>query len=148
MKFLYHKIFALLVIALLFICTEKSFSQNISNENYNRDSLQISNSEIETQTEISDYLYAMPAYPNPAKNYVRGKFYYSYPGGLDKTDINVYDNFGTKIGSKKDFEIEPIESEFLAELKWNCSEMATGVYIIVITSPNGLSRIMPVLVMR
>ncbi|MEN6510731.1 MAG: T9SS type A sorting domain-containing protein [Chloroherpetonaceae bacterium] len=81
--------------------------------------------------EKGDYLYSYPAYPNPATSEVRAKIFWDMSLNINNADIKVYDIYGKEVSNKNEIEVIP-ESDWSGTLKWNCSSVDPGAYLIVI----------------
>ncbi|MEN6295894.1 MAG: T9SS type A sorting domain-containing protein [Chloroherpetonaceae bacterium] len=81
--------------------------------------------------EKGDYLYSYPPYPNPATSEVRAKIFWDMSLNINNADIKVYDIYGKEVSNKNAIEVIP-ESDWSGILKWNCSSVDPGAYLIVI----------------
>ena len=81
--------------------------------------------------EKGDYLYSYPPYPNPATSEVRAKIFWDMSLNINNADIKVYDIYGKEVSDKNAIEVIP-ESDWSGTLKWNCSSVDPGAYLIVI----------------
>jgi len=83
--------------------------------------------------EKGDYLYSYPPYPNPATSEVRAKIFWDMSLNINNADIKVYDIYGkeVEVSNKNAIEVIP-ESDWSGILKWNCSSVDPGAYLIVI----------------
>jgi photosystem II stability/assembly factor-like uncharacterized protein len=81
--------------------------------------------------EKGDYLYSYPPYPNPATSEVRAKIFWDMSLNINNADIKVYDIYGKEVSNKNAIEVIP-ESDWSGTLKWNCSSVDPGAYLIVI----------------
>ncbi len=81
------------------------------------------------QTEIVNYLYSYPPYPNPARNTVRSLIYWDTANDIGKDEIAVYDIYGAKVADRKNITIEYL-SAYSGYLTWDCSNIGSGLYFI------------------
>jgi hypothetical protein len=82
-------------------------------------------------TENQDYFYAFPPYPMPARSELRALIYWDLTLGVDNDEINVYDIYGAKICGRERIRIDKLQP-YSGYLVWDCSNVPTGVYLIVV----------------
>ena len=85
---------------------------------------------VDTELGI-DYLYAFPPKPLPAKKSVRTLIYWSTNIKFDINEIIVVDINGYVVSHKDQISIDPLTS-YSAYLKWDCSGVIPGIYLIKI----------------
>jgi hypothetical protein len=78
-----------------------------------------------------DYLWASAPYPIPAKEFVKAKIYWDTNYDIEQAEIAIYDMYGTKIGGKDKISLVP-ENEYSGIIKWDCSGISNGIYLITI----------------
>jgi len=88
----------------------------------------VEDSEIEVEP---DYLWATLGYPNPAKDYVQAKVWWDTHNDIEKAEIVVYDVYGNRVSGREKVTIIP-ENEYSGILRWDCSSVPSGVYILTI----------------
>ncbi len=93
-----------------------------------------------------DYLWASPAYPNPADDYVKTRVYAYMDEEFDLNNFSVYDILGSKLSTDGKLSLMPLDNKS-ATLTWDCSGMNTGVYFIQIKI-GSKSRTVPVIIAR
>ncbi|MCX6148304.1 MAG: hypothetical protein NTW25_13805 [Candidatus Kapabacteria bacterium] len=87
----------------------------------------LKSSVIEDQT----YFYSYPPYPLPARNELKSLIYWDMSYNIDDSDIGVYDIYGNKVADKGKLSINKLNA-YSGYLSWDCSGIATGVYMIQI----------------
>ena len=90
---------------------------------------------IDYAAEKRDYLYSFPAFPNPAKEYVKSRIYWDASADINNARINVYNSMGERVAGKNDVEFERLD-EYSGELRWNCAGMPVGTYLIQVEHGN------------
>jgi hypothetical protein len=90
-----------------------------------------SSSKIESQTEDQTYFYSYPPFPTPSMNQVKSLIYWDMSYNIDDSDIGVYDIYGNKISDRDKISINKLNA-YSGYLTWDCSGIATGVYMIQI----------------
>ncbi|MCX6148306.1 MAG: hypothetical protein NTW25_13815 [Candidatus Kapabacteria bacterium] len=86
---------------------------------------------IETQTEEQTYFYSYPPFPNPAMNELKSLIYWDMGFNIDDSDIGVYDIYGNKVADKEKISVNKLNA-YSGYLTWDCSGIATGIYMIQI----------------
>jgi photosystem II stability/assembly factor-like uncharacterized protein len=81
------------------------------------------------QTEVNNYLWAFNPYPLPASHEVRTKIYWDASIDIEDDEINVYDIYGNKVADKDDVVIDKM-TKYSGILKWDCSAVNSGIYLI------------------
>ncbi|MCX6148153.1 MAG: hypothetical protein NTW25_13035, partial [Candidatus Kapabacteria bacterium] len=89
------------------------------------------NEVIESQTEDLTYFYSYPPFPIPARNELKSLIYWDMSYNIDDSDIGVYDIYGNKVADKEKISINKLNA-YSGYLTWDCSGLATGVYMIQI----------------
>lgn len=88
----------------------------------------VDDSEIEVEP---DYLWATVGYPNPASNYAQAKVWWDTHNDIEKAEIAVYNIYGNRVSGREKVTIMP-ENEYSGILRWDCSGVPSGVYILII----------------
>jgi hypothetical protein len=126
MKPLYKLIFLLFSIQIAFSQTESA------KEIYKFKITVYKSVNIEIETPYNDdYLYALPPYPMPAKEYVNSLINWDKRYDFNKAEINVFNTEGTKICDKDRISISQ-QSDWSRIITWNASGFPYGIYIILI----------------
>ncbi|MCX6147110.1 MAG: hypothetical protein NTW25_07640 [Candidatus Kapabacteria bacterium] len=86
---------------------------------------------VEIQTEDFTYFYSYPPFPTPSINVVMSLIYWDMSYNIDDSDIGVYDIYGNKVADRDKISINKLNS-YSGYLTWDCSGIATGVYMIQI----------------
>ncbi|MCX7736185.1 MAG: hypothetical protein N2319_05690 [Candidatus Kapabacteria bacterium] len=97
---------------------------------------------IETATK----LYCFPPYPQPANNHINIKLYWDLSYDINNADFSVYNFLGEKVAGKEEF-ILTYEKDYSGILKWDCSKVNNGFYVVVIKHGNTIKSI-PVIIMK
>jgi photosystem II stability/assembly factor-like uncharacterized protein len=84
---------------------------------------------VETPVEEQAYLYAFPAYPQPARDIVSSRVYWDNGYDINDADINVYDVTGQKISGKENITLSK-SGNTSGILNWSCRDVADGIYLI------------------
>ena len=84
---------------------------------------------------MSDYLYSFPPYPTPSRDLVNVLIYFDSKTEFDNGNISIVDIHGNEVAQKKDLTIDKL-TNYSAVLSWNCTGIADGIYIILITHGN------------
>lgn len=82
--------------------------------------------EIEVKT---DYLWSSAPYPNPAKEFVQAKIYWDTNNDIEQAELTVFDIYGNRICGKDKISLVP-ENEYSGLIKWECSGVSNGIYLI------------------
>ncbi len=94
----------------------------------------------ENQIEEVNYLYTMPPYPNPTRSEVTAKFYWDSRIDIDNSEIAVYDITGNKVSGKENLSLEKL-NEWSGNIKWNCTGVPSGTYLIKIQHGNNTKTV-------
>lgn len=89
---------------------------------------------IQTE-ENPTYFYSFPPYPLPASDFVMTHIYWDPNFDMENADISVYDISGTKVAGRESIQIEK-ESVWSGYLRWDCSNVANGIYLINVKLKN------------
>jgi len=132
-------------------CIYTTYSSQINSTNYFFTTLKLTPKYDTTAvTELPkvdfDYLWASPAYPNPADDHVKTKVYAYMDEEFNLNNINVYDVLGSKLSTEGKLSLMAMENKS-ATVTWDCSGMKTGVYFIQINI-GSKSRTVPVIIAR
>jgi hypothetical protein len=85
---------------------------------------------VSEDIEISKpYIYAEPVYPTPSANYAKIVIYETTEIDIDHANISIYDLFGNRINQKQNI-IRYQYDNFKSEIRWDCSNINSGLYII------------------
>jgi hypothetical protein len=79
----------------------------------------------------TNYFQSMPPFPIPAMNELKSLIYWDMSYNIDDSDIEVYDIYGNKVADNDKISINKLNS-YSGYLNWDCSGIATGVYMIQI----------------
>jgi hypothetical protein len=94
-----------------------------------------SSTDVEIKPSNYGYIFVAPSYPNPAKQEVNFLIYFDNYFDIENDNIEIIDIYGKKIAGKSDI-IFNKQSNISSILTWNCSAVADGVYLLVITHGN------------
>ncbi len=95
--------------------------------------------DIEKIEEVN-YIYTMPPYPNPTVSEVTAKFYWDSRIDIDNSEIGVFDITGNKVSGKENLSIEKL-NEWSGNIKWNCTGVPKGTYLIKIQHGNNTKTV-------
>ena len=105
-----------------------------------------SNTDVEILNEDSFYIWASPAYPNPANNFVQTQVFALDISNLELKDIDIFNLYGEKLNSYGNIVITSMSQNSLL-LKWEFSNINSGIYFININHGNAIKTI-PVIINR
>lgn len=83
------------------------------------------------ELETINYLYCYPPYPQPAKNIVNILIYWNFVFELNDSNVSIYNVAGNQIFTKGKISLEYLNN-YSGLIKWNCSDIEPGIYIIII----------------
>jgi hypothetical protein len=73
--------------------------------------------------------FAYPPFPLPAKDYIKSLIYWDTSIDINDDEINVYDIYGNKVSGRENIIIDK-QTKYSGILKWDCSGVADGIYLI------------------
>lgn len=86
--------------------------------------------------EINDsFVISSPPYPNPTQNEVTANLVWNNRIHINNAEFGVFDLNGNKVSNNDNLILEML-NENSANIKWNCSGMQSGTYIIQIQQGN------------
>lgn len=89
----------------------------------------------DNKIEKDNYLYSFPPFPQPATKEVRSLVYWDTSCDIEQDEIGIYNIYGVKVSNRDKISFDKL-SVYNGYLIWNCSSMASGVYLIVIKHGN------------
>lgn len=94
---------------------------------------------IETKVEAKinelTYFYFLPPYPIPAKDYLKTTIYWDNRYPIENMLVSVYNIYGEIVDVKTSFNLDK-EGDYKGYLRWDCSELSNGFYLINIKHGN------------
>jgi hypothetical protein len=87
----------------------------------------VKSSVIEDQT----YFYSYPPFPTPSINELKSLIYWDMSYNIDDSAIGVYDIYGNRVADRDKITINRLNG-YSGYLTWDCSGIATGVYLMQI----------------
>ena len=96
--------------------------------------------EDDFKIEEETYIYTMPPYPNPTQSEVTAKFYWDSRIDIDNSEIAVFDLNGNKVSGKENLSLEKL-NEWSGNIKWNCTGVPSGTYLIKIQHGNNTKSV-------
>ncbi len=78
---------------------------------------------------INTYFYSYPPFPIPSNNEVSSKIYWDKRVDIDNSDIGVYNIYGDRLERKENITIQKLNT-YSGYLKWDCSSVPSGIYLI------------------
>jgi uncharacterized repeat protein (TIGR03803 family) len=100
----------------------------------------------QSEARNTDYFWASPAYPMPASSIAKSRIYWDSDFDMDGSVMGVYNILGNQISTKDKININKLQS-YMGILEWDCREVPSGVYFIVINH-NSKTDVIPVIVER
>jgi len=101
---------------------------------------------VKEEIEKSNYFFASPPQPHPAKEYVRTTLFWDQGVDISLASIKIYNFLGIDITNSRELTILPIKS-YSNEIIWDCSKVSSGLYFINLNY-GSFSRSVPTLVVK